>query len=54
MNLQSIVFMVSFDCRMDDLEVGLMLLSQAKKDGVAPNLVMCRCIIGKILIVNVS
>lgn len=46
--------MVSFDCRMDDLEVGLMLLSQAKKDGVAPNLVMCRCIIGKILIVNVS
>lgn len=34
-------------CREHDLEVGLMLLSQAKKDGVSPNLVMCRCFVGK-------
>ena len=33
--------------RKDDLEVGFMLLSQARKDGVTPNLVMSRCIIGK-------
>ncbi|KAI4297591.1 hypothetical protein L6164_037476 [Bauhinia variegata] len=31
----------------DDLEAGQMLLSQAKKDGVFPNLIMCRCIIEK-------
>lgn len=41
---------LSFNCRKDDLEVGLMLLSQAKKDGLAPNLVMCRCLIGKIIV----
>lgn len=34
------------DCRKDDLEAGMMLLSQAEKDKVVPNLVMCRCIIG--------
>lgn len=34
---------------MDDIEVGLMLLSQAKKDGVSPNLVMCRCLIGELV-----
>lgn len=34
-------------CRMDDLEVGLKLLSQIKKDDVSINLVMCRCVIGK-------
>lgn len=34
-------------CRKDDLESGQMLLSQAENDGVAPNLVMCRCIIGE-------
>ncbi|KAI4299908.1 hypothetical protein L6164_033329 [Bauhinia variegata] len=30
----------------DDLEAGQMLLSQAKKDSVVPNLIMCRCTIG--------
>lgn len=34
-------------CRKDDLEVGLVLFSQAKKDGISPNLLMSRCILGK-------
>ncbi|XP_073278847.1 pentatricopeptide repeat-containing protein MRL1, chloroplastic isoform X1 [Primulina huaijiensis] len=33
----------------DDLEAGLMLISEAKKDRVAPNLVMCRCILAMCL-----
>ncbi|KAI9114264.1 hypothetical protein K1719_014914 [Acacia pycnantha] len=33
----------------DDLEAAQMLLSQAKMDGVPPNPVMCRCIIGMCL-----
>ncbi|KAG5007917.1 hypothetical protein JHK85_026459 [Glycine max] len=32
--------------RKDDMEAAQMLLSLAKKDGVVPNLIMCRCIIG--------
>ncbi|KAI4297595.1 hypothetical protein L6164_037480 [Bauhinia variegata] len=34
---------------LNDLEAGQMLLSQAKKDGIVPNLIMCRCIIGMCL-----
>lgn len=34
-------------CRKDDMEAAQMLLSQAKKDGAAPTLIMCRCIIGE-------
>lgn len=45
--LKNILFSVQLNCRKDDLEAGLMLLSQAKQDGVTPNLVMCKCIIGK-------
>ena len=37
-----------FSYRKDDLEVGLVLFPQAKKDGIFPNIVMCRCIIGKL------
>ena len=37
-----------FSYRKDDLEVGL-ILSQAKNDGICPNIVMCRCIIGKLI-----
>lgn len=40
------LFQLSHD-RKDDLDIGLMLLSHAKKDGVSPNLVMCRCLLGK-------
>lgn len=40
------LFLLSHD-RKDDLDIGLMLLSHAKKDGVSPNLVMCRCLLGK-------
>lgn len=39
-------------CRKDDIEAGLMLLSQAKKDRIAPNLTMSRCIIGKYVVLN--
>ena len=35
--------------RKDDIEADLMLLSQAKKDGICPNIVMCRCIIGNLI-----
>lgn len=35
-------------CRKDDLEVGLTLYSQAKNDGITPNIVMSRCVIGKL------
>lgn len=34
--------------RKDDLNAGLMLLSQAKKDCVPPTLIMGKCIIGKL------
>ncbi|KAK7341393.1 hypothetical protein VNO80_24322 [Phaseolus coccineus] len=33
----------------DDMEAAQMLLSQAKKDGVVTNLIICRCIIGMCL-----
>ncbi|KAK2978321.1 hypothetical protein RJ640_017172 [Escallonia rubra] len=42
----SVLFVASE--KKDDLEVGLMLYSQATKDGLPPNLVMCRSLIGKI------
>lgn len=42
----SLIF--SLFCRKDDLEAGLMLLSQAKKDCVAPTLIMSKCIISKL------
>ncbi|KAI9128748.1 hypothetical protein K1719_000231 [Acacia pycnantha] len=37
----------TYSCKKDDLEAAQMLLSQAKMDGVPPNPVMCRCIIGR-------
>ncbi|RDX65611.1 Pentatricopeptide repeat-containing protein MRL1, chloroplastic, partial [Mucuna pruriens] len=39
----------TYSGKKDDMEAAQMLLSQAKKDGVAPNLIMCRCIIGMCL-----
>jgi hypothetical protein len=33
-------------CRKDDMEAAQMLLSQTKKDGASPTLIMCWCIIG--------
>ncbi|KAL3621318.1 Cation-independent mannose-6-phosphate receptor CI-MPR [Castilleja foliolosa] len=33
----------------DDLEAGLKLISEAKKDGVTPNNVMCRCLVAMCL-----
>lgn len=45
---QDVVNFIFFHlCRKDDIDVGLMILSQARKDSVAPNLVMCRCLVGK-------
>jgi hypothetical protein len=29
------------------MEAAQMLLSQAKKDGASPTLIMCRCIVGE-------
>lgn len=42
------IFSTLITYRNDDLEAGLMLIAEAKRDGVGPNLVMCRCVIGTI------
>lgn len=48
--LTSILF--SIICRNDDLEIAIMLLSQAKEDGIVPTLTMYKCIIGKSIEIN--
>lgn len=49
LSLFSIAYFFSIVCRSDDLEIALMLLSQAKEDGIVPTLNMYRCIIGKLI-----
>lgn len=39
---------VFFIWRNDELELGSELFSQARKDGVFPNLIMCKCLTGKL------
>lgn len=46
MNIE-LVSVNSIFCRKDDVDVGLMLLSEAKEDGITPNLTMFKCVIGK-------